>query len=81
MQVIIKQRKAKRRQQLSAGATGINPPRLSSYSDMSFIRGGVYSGAAMLVFGIADYPLSYSRIMMLFWILFGLLASDRKIDS
>jgi len=46
-----------------------------------FVSSLIAGVAAMLVFGIADYPFSYSRIMMLFWILFGLLASVRKIDS
>ncbi len=31
--------------------------------------------------GVADYPLSFSRIMMLFWILFGLLNYARTIDK
>jgi len=37
---------------------------------------GMISGVVALVFcGVADYPLSYSRIMLLFYILFGLLCA------
>ena len=36
---------------------------------------------AMLLCGIADYTFSYSRIMLLFWILFGLLQSAAKLDT
>jgi len=35
---------------------------------------------AMILCGIADNTFSYSRIMLLFWILFGLLLSVRKCD-
>lgn len=55
--------------------------RKESRSNRVFIASLVAGMTGMLFCGIADYPFSFSRAMMLFWIWFGLLNYVRKREK
>ena len=53
--------------------------RNQSNSTRIFTSSLISGIAAMLLCGVADHTLSFSRILLLFWVLIGLLSAARKI--